>query len=308
LRGRQGELLREPRRDGGTFYRTYPDSDNCITANADPATVSSFRLDKYDVTVGRFRQFVNAVLPPDGGAGWMPEVGSGKHTHLNGGKGLVNTGFSGGYEPGWVTSNNIGVTPTSSNLGSCMAGGDLPGYFNYSTWTDAAGTRENLPITCVSWYEAYAFCIWDGGAFLPSEAEWEYAAAGGDEQRKYPWGSTDPGRSFHYAIYNCAFPIPGMDCTGVSNIAPVGTATQGVARWGQLDLAGNVEQWNLDLDFPYVACTDCATLDGSLPDESAPVERGGNFGSYDAYFILPTTRSECVGRYYRIGFRCARAP
>jgi formylglycine-generating enzyme required for sulfatase activity len=48
--------------------------------------------------------------------------------------------------------------------------------------------------------EAYAFCIWDGG-FLPSEAEWECAAAGGPDQREYPWGSTDPGTA---NLYDCA--------------------------------------------------------------------------------------------------------
>ena len=47
-------------------------------------------------------------------------------------------------------------------------------------------------MNCVNWFEAYAFCIWDGG-FLPSDTEWEYAAAGGSLQREYPWGSTAPG-------------------------------------------------------------------------------------------------------------------
>ena len=57
---------------GGTYYRTYDfdafgnpslSADGGATGLADPATVSSFRLDKYLVTVGRFRQFVNAVFP-----------------------------------------------------------------------------------------------------------------------------------------------------------------------------------------------------------------------------------------------------
>jgi formylglycine-generating enzyme required for sulfatase activity len=53
----------------GPYYRTYANSGSGPSGEADPATVSAFRLDKYLVTVGRFRQFVNAVLPPDGGTG-----------------------------------------------------------------------------------------------------------------------------------------------------------------------------------------------------------------------------------------------
>ena len=97
------------------------------------------------------------------------------------------------------------------------------------------GPHETLPINCIDWYEAYAFCIWDGG-FLPSEAEWEYAAAGGDEQREYPWGSTDPecdlATSSLYLISDCNYPPGSTACSGVVNIAPVGTATAGRGALG----------------------------------------------------------------------------
>jgi sulfatase modifying factor 1 len=175
---------------GGTFARTYANSGSGATGEADPANVSDFRLDKYLVTVGRFRQFVNAVLPPNGGTGWRPSPQSGKHMHLNVGLGLVNVGSSEDgvvYEPGWVTSDDSNVAPTNANL-SCSP--------VFETWTSASGGgQENLPINCVNWWEAYAFCIWDGG-FLPSDAEWGYAAAGGGGsrgQREYPWGSMEPG-------------------------------------------------------------------------------------------------------------------
>ncbi len=163
---------------GGTYYCTYTSPGTGPSGEADPATISTFSLDKYLVTVGRFRQFVAAWND-----GYLPAEGSGIHTHLNGGLGLVNAGATsadGGveYETGWdaVNWNNTGdVDPTTANLTS-GCGGDA-----YATWTDTPGSQENLPISCVTWYEAYAFCIWDGG-FLPSAAEWEYAAAGGDQQ------------------------------------------------------------------------------------------------------------------------------
>jgi hypothetical protein len=77
--------------------------------------VSGFRLDKYLVTVGRFRQFVDAW---SGGAGYTPPAGSGKHTHLNGGLGLANNENPGTYEPGWVGSDDSDIAPTITNLGS----------------------------------------------------------------------------------------------------------------------------------------------------------------------------------------------
>jgi sulfatase modifying factor 1 len=142
-----------------------------------------------------------------------------------------------GYESGWLTGFDRNVAPTEANLASDP---------DYATRTSTPGSRENLPINCVNWYEAYAFCIWDGG-FLPSEAEWEYAAAGGSEQREYPWGSAAPATANQYAIYGCYYnPDDAGLCTGVANIAPVGTATLGAGRWGQLDLAGDEYQWNLD--------------------------------------------------------------
>ncbi|HTB75765.1 MAG TPA: SUMF1/EgtB/PvdO family nonheme iron enzyme, partial [Polyangiaceae bacterium] len=148
--------------EGGVFYRTYdkgPEegpnvippadvlaADGGPTGEADPATVSSFQLDKYEVTVGRFRQFVAAW-----NGGWRASPGSGKHTHINGGLGLAIGGSPGSYEPGWVASDDARVAPASANL-DC--------YPHYATWAESVGSNDNLPINCANWYEAYAFCIW----------------------------------------------------------------------------------------------------------------------------------------------------
>jgi formylglycine-generating enzyme required for sulfatase activity len=266
--------------EGGTFYRTYDNDGGGPTNEANPATLSSFQLDKYLVTVGRFRQFVAAW---NGGAGYLPAAASGKHIHLNGGLGLEDEANPGIYETGWSSDWNSAayVDPTDANL---TCGGE-DGFGD--AWTPTPSGQENLPIGCVSWYEAYAFCIWDGG-FLPSEAEWEYAAAAGSQQREFPWGSVDPGDS-----------VPSLYVISEGGISDVGYAYLGVGYWGQYDLVGEVFEWSVDAYAPYSACTDCANLTAS----ASRVVRGGDY-------LFPAARNSSgpKSRFDDIGFRCARSP
>jgi sulfatase modifying factor 1 len=282
--------------NGGSYYRTYANDGGGAVGGGNAATVSSFRLDEFDVTVGRFRRFVGAAVAPDGGTGWRPPAGAGKHTHLNGGRGL---GWSGTYdnETGWLSSDDGLVAPTDANLACDVV----------ATWTALPEGNENLPITCLNWYEAYAFCIWDG-AFLPSEAEWEYASAGGIEEREYPWGSAAPGTANQYAIYDSFYVGSPDGERGV--IAPVGTATLGAGRWGQLDLVGNVAVWNLDWHFSpsyFDPCVDCAYLTARA--HAGRVARGGAFFE-DASHLVTSNRQDGIAPAVRsksLGVRCARA-
>jgi formylglycine-generating enzyme required for sulfatase activity len=174
----------------------------------------------------------------------------------------------------------------------------------YATWTDAVGLNENRPINCLDWYTAFAFCAWDGG-FLPTDLEWNYAAAGGDEQRVYPWGAGAPPSDATYAIYNCYYGGGGGSCPqGDKHIAPVGSATLGVAKWGHLDLAGNIEEWNLDGYGAYpVQCDDCA----DLTNTSSRVKRGGYFSALASTLLTSYVNAGASGSSTD-GVRCARAP
>jgi len=297
--GANGEsCCTSPNVPGGTFFRTYTQDGSGATNTADEATISDFRLDKYLVTVGRFRRYVAAW---DQGDGYMPDVGSGKHTHLNGGKGLADSGAAGTYEAGWLEEYGKKLNMLNDSL-DCQT--------NVATWTSTPGDHEKLPMNCVNWFEAYAFCIWDGG-FLPSEAEHLYAAAGGSEQRQYPWGSDAPGTDNQYAIYGCYCPdgVGDGSCIDAAHIAPVGTAQLGAGKWGHLDLVGNVQKWLLDYFSESYAnpCTDCA----NLASGSGREPRDGNFADKDETLLLAAYHNNGFypdNRFYSFGFRCARSP
>lgn len=229
---------------GGTFWlgrRAGDPDDVCDASGGDTcfanetpavrASVRTFRLDRFEVSVGRFRKFVEAKPP-------SPAAGSGKHGYLNNGN-----------EPGWDTSWSITSGSTWERQLSACAG--------YATWTSTAGANESKAINCVPWSDAYAFCIWDGG-FLPTEAEWEYAASGGEE-RLYPLGAS---------LGNACF---GTSCL---KVRAVGSSAADSGKWGHADLAGNVFEWLLDAYAPYAApCDDCANF--MLDDFQRRIARGG---------------------------------
>jgi iron(II)-dependent oxidoreductase len=109
--------------------------------------------------------------------------------------------------------------------------------------------REALPLDApvmhVNWFEADAWCRW-AGRRLPTEAEWECAAAtapgnvhGADGKRLYPWGDAFPAAE-HANLYG-----------GCNAVAPAGAFGAGDSAWGCRQLVGNVWEWTADWFTPY---------------------------------------------------------
>lgn len=253
---------------GGTFKRNY--DGGLYPDGSHSGEVTHYYLDKYEVTVGRIRAFVDAY-PTN------PEAGDGKSKHI-------------ADDAGWDADFPLPKTRDDLLTELRCAG---------ATWSDDLGDpHDDLPINCVSYYVAYAFCIWDEGR-LPSDLEWNFAASGGSEQRVYPWKmpKSGPPISREYATYKDGDVGP----TGPS---PVGFTPKGNARWGQADMAGNVFEWALDYfgDDPPT-CKDCLNNTSALER----VIRGGAY-STDAATLKAASRTSfdaSTARSY-IGFRCVR--
>jgi formylglycine-generating enzyme required for sulfatase activity len=151
-------------------------------------------------------------------------------------------------------------------------------------------------MNCLTRYVAGAFCIWDGGR-LPTEAEWNFAAAGGDEQRRRPWSSPPSSETMDptYAVY----------ATTVT--AAVGAhSPKGDGLWGQADMAGNIWEWVQDSNAPYVTpCSNCANLTAGLDG----IIRGGSYAEDGSYLFSWNRISDPPAKLSAdIGVRCVRAP
>ena len=123
--------------------------------------------------------------------------------------------------------------------------------------TAGRSDRAAHPINCVTVEQAEAHCAWRG-ARLPSEAEWQWAARGGEQGRDYPWGEQAPDLTRANACgTECRAWFQRRDTEreavafeaddGWAGTAPVGRFPAGAGRWGHLDLAGNVAEWTSDI-------------------------------------------------------------
>ncbi|HEY1915729.1 MAG TPA: SUMF1/EgtB/PvdO family nonheme iron enzyme [Streptosporangiaceae bacterium] len=150
----------------------------------------------------------------------------------------------------------------------------------------------NLPAENMDWYTAVAFTRWLSHKLgyevrLPTEAEWWYAASGGDPRRIYPWG---PQWNSSYANTHEA---------GLGRVTAVGMFPGGTAFCGAMDMGGNIWEWSIN-EFKTPSITD--TTSGKWK----PV-RGGAF--YLGANQATTTSREYfspINQFAFTGFRLIR--
>jgi formylglycine-generating enzyme len=243
---------------GGTYKRRYDGVTN--NDGSFPATISAFKLDKFEFTRGRVRALANAGF---GNQVKPPAVGQGAHPKIPGS----------GWIPSWNSKLMRTAADVISNLDSTP--GDYPAQLD--------------------WYSAFAMCIADGGR-LPTEAEWGFAASGGNEQRVFAW--SQPANSLQI--------VPAQARYG-NRFQTVGLTT-GVSIWGHHDLNGNIAEWVLDRKSdltPVRSCTDCAVTLESEPEAIVKGSTANIFVDRTAYDIRSAVH-ESITRVTQTGFRCAR--
>jgi formylglycine-generating enzyme len=182
--------------------------------------------------------------------------------------------------------------------------------------------REKHPVVHIAFEDAAAYAQW-AGKRLPTEAEFEFAARGGLDRKRFAWGDDfKPGGKFQANSFQGEFPQKNTGEDGYAGTAPVGRfAPNG---FGLFDMAGNVWEWTADWYRPDYYKTLAATnqvvrnpqgpsdsFDPSEPGVAKRVHKGGSFLCTDEYCAryMPGGRGkgEPNTGTNHVGFRCVRS-
>lgn len=268
-----------------------------------PVTVSGFWMDKTEVTNEQFEQFVRST-------GYVT-VAERKPDPKD---------FPGAPPENLVPGSVVFSPPTSPIKGNVAWWRYVAG----ANWRHPEGPnstikgRERHPVVHVSWEDAVAYASW-ARKRLPTEAEWEFAARGGQTNQPYVWGrEKTPNGKWHANIWQGDFPTLNTAEDGFVATAPVASFPPN--PFGLFDVAGNVWEWCQDWyrpdyyaqSFPNNPAGPNDSFDPHEPGMPKRVMRGGSFLCSDSYCTgyRPSARmksSPDTGLSHT-GFRCAWSP
>jgi sulfatase modifying factor 1 len=229
---------------------------------AHPVTVSSFWIDRHEVTNAQFRRFVEAT------------------GHITVAERALDPKDHPGMPPELLAAGSVVFSPPRSIRDLV----DVSQWWQFvpgADWRHPAGpgssieAKDSHPVVNIAWEDARAYAAW-AGRDLPTEAEWELAARGGLDGATYTWGDEyyDPVEGWRANTWQGFFPLKDNSDDGYHGTAPVGCfAPNG---YGLFDMAGNV--WEYTADWWVPGHEPVPAIDPQGPPQALAVRYGGPAG------------------------------